>query len=51
MFKQRNFLSITDLTRREILDMVDIAGRLKRALKKTGKNMPLLKGKTLIIIF
>ena len=51
MNRKRDFLSITDLTRRDILDILGIAGKLKRILKKTGKNKPLLKGKTLIMIY
>lgn len=48
---QRHFLSITDLSRRDMLDVLHIAGRLKRQLKKTGKNRAILKGKTLIQIY
>ncbi len=51
MIKKRDVLSITDLTRRDILDILGLAGKLKRRLKKTGKNKPLLKGKTLIMIY
>ncbi len=49
--KKRDFLSIIDLSRRDILDVLAIAARLKRALKKTGKNKLLLKAKTLIQIY
>ncbi len=51
MTKKRDFLSITDLTRRDILDILAISGKLKRALKKTGKNKLLLRGKTLIMVY
>ncbi len=51
MKSQRNFLSITDVTRRDILDILTIAGTLKKRLKKFGKNRSVLKGKTLIMIF
>lgn len=49
--KQKQLLSITDLSRRDILDILAIAAKLKRQLKKTGKNRPVLKGKTLIHIY
>lgn len=49
--KTKHFLSITDIGRRDVLDILGIAGKLKRALKKTGKNKLLLKGKTLIMIY
>ena len=51
MIKKRDVLSILDLTRRDILDILGLAGKLKRRLKKTGKNKPFLKGKTLIMIY
>lgn len=49
--KIKHLLSITDLTRRDILDILGIAEKLKKRLRKTGKNKPLLKGKTLIMIY
>ena len=49
--KTRHLLSITDLTRRDILDILSISDKLKRRLKKTGKNKPLLKGKSLVMVF
>ncbi len=49
--KQKQFLSITDLSRRDILDILAVAAKLKRQIKRTGKNRPLLKGKTLIQIY
>lgn len=45
--KKRDFLSITDLSRRDILDVLAIAGKLKRSKRKK----PVLKGKTLIQIY
>lgn len=51
MKHKRNFLSITDLSRRDILDVLHLAGRLKKQLKKTGRNRAVLKGKTLIQIY
>lgn len=49
--KTKHLLSITDLSRRDILDILGIAEKLKKRLRKTGKNKPLLKGKTLIMIY
>lgn len=49
--KHKQLLSITDLDRRDILDILTIAGKLKRQLKKTGRNRAILKGKTLIHIY
>ena len=43
--KKRDFLSITDFSRRDFLDVLHIASRLKK------KNRLLLKHKTLIMIF
>lgn len=51
MRRKRDVLSITDLTRRDILDVLAIAGRLKKQLKKSGRNRAILKGKTLIQIY
>lgn len=49
--KTKHLLSITDLTRRDILDILGIAEKLKKKLRRTGRNKPLLKGKTLIMVF
>lgn len=51
MQHKRDFLSITDLSRRDFLDVLAIAARLKARLKKTGRNKAVLKGKTLIQIY
>lgn len=51
MKRKRDLLSVVDLSRRDILDILAIADKLKRGLKKTGKNKPILKGKTLIMVF
>lgn len=51
MIHKRDFLSITDLSRRDMLDILELSGKLKRSLKKTGRNKALLKGKTLIQIY
>ncbi len=49
--KAKNFLSITDLAPREIWDIFALAKRLKEELKETGQNKPVLKGKSLALIF
>lgn len=51
MKKPKHFLSITDLTPKEILDIFQVAKKLKSELKKTGKNKQVLKGKSLALIF
>ena len=51
MIKKHHVLSFTDLSRRDFLDILSIATRLKRELKKRGKNRPVLLRKTLIMIF
>lgn len=48
---KRDFLSVTDVTPKEFLDILRISAVLKRALKRTGKNASLLKGQTLIHIY
>lgn len=47
----RHFLSITDLSSKEILDVFSSALKLKKQLKLTGRNKELLKNKTLAMIF
>lgn len=47
----RHFLSITDLSAKETLDVFSSALKLKKELKLTGKNKELLKNKTLAMIF
>lgn len=49
--KLRHFVSITDLTASEITEIIDIAIKLKKELKKKGKNKNLLQNKTLAMIF
>lgn len=51
MKQKRDFLSVTDVSAKEFLDILRIASMFKRTLKKTGKNAPVLKGKTLIHIY
>lgn len=47
---KRDFLHITDFTREEIDEVLELAARLKKE-KKEGKPHPLLQGKTLVMIF
>jgi len=51
MKTKRDFLSITDLSRRDILDVLAMAAKFKSKLRKSGKNRAILKGKTLIQIY
>ncbi len=51
MKQNRHFLSVTDVSQREFLQILTIASSLKRTLRRTGKNSPVLKGKTLIHIY
>ena len=47
--ESRNFLSITDVTSRELLLLIDRAQKLKQSNSST--SIPLLKGKTLALLF
>jgi ornithine carbamoyltransferase len=47
---KRDFLSLADLTRAELEEIVHLAATLKRDLK-AGKQPPLLSGKSLVMIF
>lgn len=49
--KTKHLLSITDLSRRDILTILAISDTLKHGMKKTGKNKHFLAGKTLIMVF
>ena len=49
--KIKHFLSITDLSASQIWDVLVLAKKLKKELKTKGKNQPLLKNKTLAMIF
>ena len=48
---KKDFLSITDLSAKEIWNVLDVAQKLKKELKKNGANKPIFKGKTLVMIF
>jgi ornithine carbamoyltransferase len=47
----KNFIAIADHTNEELTHVLDVADRLKKQFKSTGKNDPLLAGKTLAMIF
>lgn len=48
--KTKSFLTLGELNEKEFLSLIDISIKLKKELKK-GKSKPLLKGKTLAMIF
>ncbi|MDB5293023.1 MAG: Ornithine carbamoyltransferase [Phycisphaerales bacterium] len=47
----KHFVSIADHSTEELKHLLDVAGRLKKQLKETGRNDPLLAGKTLAMVF
>ena len=47
----KHFLSIADFTAPEMWEVLLLASQLKKELKETGKNEPLLDKKTLVMIF
>jgi ornithine carbamoyltransferase len=47
----QHFTSIAECTADDLRRLLDVAGRLKKQLKTTGRNDPLLVGKTLAMIF
>lgn len=51
MKKKRDFLSVTGVSAKEFLTILRIASSLKKTLKRTGNNTPVLRGKTLIHIY
>lgn len=48
---KKDFLSITDLTPKEISQIFSLAKKLKDELKTKGKNKKILEGKSLALIF
>src|SRR5260221_2875392 len=46
-----HFISIADHSTEELKHLLDVAGRLKKQLKETGRNDPVLAGKTLAMVF
>ena len=47
----RHFISLSQYSTEDLSHILDVAKRLKSQLKSTGKNDPLLAGKTLAMIF
>src|SRR5687768_16096616 len=47
----RHFISIADWTTQELRHALDVSRRLKKQLKETGRNDPILAGKTLALVF
>lgn len=47
----KHFLTISDLSTRDILTIFGLAARLKKELKRMGRNKELLKNKTMAMIF
>src|SRR3990172_6085139 len=50
MSPMKHFLALTDFTREEIQDMLDLARRLKEE-RRHGGNAPVLQGKVLAMVF
>lgn len=48
---KKHFISITDLSAKEILHIFDLAKKLKKELKSKGKNKEILANRTLGMIF
>lgn len=48
---KKDFLSIIDLSAEEIWQVLELAEKMKKELKSKGKNEPILKDKTLVMIF
>lgn len=51
MKTKQDFLSVTDFSAKQMLQVIGIASKLKKQLKTKGANSPILKNKTLIMIF
>jgi ornithine carbamoyltransferase len=47
----KHFVAIADCTNEELRHILDVSKRLKKQLRETGHNDPLLAGKTLAMIF
>lgn len=47
----QHFISISDHSTQELRHLLDVARRLKKEFKATGRNEPLLTGKTLAMLF
>ncbi len=49
--KMNNFLSVADYSEPELMHILNVAADLKKQLKETGANDPILAGKTLALVF
>lgn len=47
----KNFISVSDLSAKEIWQILTLAKKIKKELKAKGKNKPLLKGKQMVLLF
>ncbi|HEV8605974.1 MAG TPA: ornithine carbamoyltransferase [Tepidisphaeraceae bacterium] len=47
----KDFISIADCSKEELREFLDVAARLKKQYKATGRNDPILAGKMLAMIF
>src|SRR5205809_6084118 len=47
----KHFIAISDHSTDELRHVLDVSKRLKQQLKQTGRNDPILAGKTLAMIF
>src|SRR3954453_19078347 len=47
----KHFINIADHSTQELRHLLDVSKRLKKQLKETGRNDPVLAGKTLAMIF
>jgi ornithine carbamoyltransferase len=47
----KDFISLADYSRSELRHLLDVSIRLKKQLRDTGRNDPLLAGKTLAMVF
>lgn len=48
---KKDFLSITDLSAKEIWQILNLAKKLKKELKEKGKNSPVLNNKQMVLLF
>lgn len=49
--KKKDILSVTDLNTKEIRKVFNLAKKLKKELKTKGKNQPILRNKSLALVF
>lgn len=47
----KHFISMADTPQKDLEHLLEVAHRLKKQLKETGKNDPILKSKTLAMVF